>query len=218
MNKEELHKPLGKSAVKERIQAGVKLSYIESHHAIREANRVFDFDGWNRETGDLSPVQLEQIEGKWRVGYICKATVTVGSVVRQGTGFGQGIDRDLGRAHESAAKEAESDAMKRALMTFGDIFGLALYDKTQANVEDDTKAPKQKAVTETKEPNEDRTIIKAASTKLSELVGPDEAKAFWQFALTKVSPTVLAAKIISSNYDHLDHKAELNKMPDLVKP
>jgi hypothetical protein len=40
----------------------------------------------------------------------------------------------LGEALESAAKEAETDAMKRALMTFGNPFGLALYDKTQANV------------------------------------------------------------------------------------
>ena len=38
-------------------------------------------------------------------------------------------------AHESAVKEAESDAMKRALMTFGNHFGLALYDKEQSNVE-----------------------------------------------------------------------------------
>jgi hypothetical protein len=41
---------------------------------------------------------------------------------------------DLGLAHESALKEAETDAMKRALMTFGNPFGLALYDKEQRNV------------------------------------------------------------------------------------
>lgn len=49
-------------------------------------------------------------------------------------GAGHGIDADLGLAHESAVKEAETDAMKRCLMTFGNPFGLALYDKTQANV------------------------------------------------------------------------------------
>ncbi len=31
-------------------------------------------------------------------------------------------------------KAAETDAMKRALATFGNPFGLALYDKTQAGV------------------------------------------------------------------------------------
>jgi hypothetical protein len=38
---------------------------------------------------------------------------------------------DLCLAHESAIKEAETDAMKCALMTFGNPFGLALYDKAQ---------------------------------------------------------------------------------------
>jgi len=40
----------------------------------------------------------------------------------------------LGEAHESALKEAETDATKRALVTFGNLFGLALYDKQQLGV------------------------------------------------------------------------------------
>ena len=55
-------------------------------------------------------------------------------LIREGTGAGHGIDTDLGQAHESALKEAETDAMKRALMTFGNSFGLALYDKQQREV------------------------------------------------------------------------------------
>jgi recombination DNA repair RAD52 pathway protein len=35
---------------------------------------------------------------------------------------------------EQAIKSAESDALKRALVTFGNAFGLALYDKAQRNV------------------------------------------------------------------------------------
>jgi recombination DNA repair RAD52 pathway protein len=71
------------------------------------------------------------------VTYLCKARVIVDGVAREGCGAGHGIDRDLGQAHESAIKEAETDAMKRAFMTFGNPFGLALYDKTQASVGDD---------------------------------------------------------------------------------
>lgn len=56
-------------------------------------------------------------------------------ISREGTGHGSGQQADLYDAIESAAKEAESDAMKRAMMTFGNPFGLALYDKTQENVE-----------------------------------------------------------------------------------
>lgn len=40
----------------------------------------------------------------------------------------------LGEAHEKALKEAETDAMKRALTTFGNPFGLALYDREQKGV------------------------------------------------------------------------------------
>ena len=57
------------------------------------------------------------------------------TVTRFGTGFGNGFDQDPGKAHESAVKEAESDAMKRAAMTLGYRFGLALYDKSQAHVQ-----------------------------------------------------------------------------------
>jgi recombination DNA repair RAD52 pathway protein len=60
--------------------------------------------------------------------------VIVGDVIRDGMGSGHGIDADCGLAHESAIKEAETDAMKRALMTFGNPFGLALYDKEQRQV------------------------------------------------------------------------------------
>jgi DNA repair and recombination protein RAD52 len=35
---------------------------------------------------------------------------------------------------EQAIKTAETDAMKRVLVTFGDQFGLALYDREQRNV------------------------------------------------------------------------------------
>ena len=49
---------------------------------------------------------------------------------------GHGIDSDLGLAHESALKEAETDTTKRALMTFGNPFVLALYDKQQRQVSD----------------------------------------------------------------------------------
>jgi hypothetical protein len=59
-------------------------------------------------------------------------------VIREGSGAGHGIDADLGQAHESAIKEAETDAMKRALMTFGNQFGLALYDKQQREVTSST--------------------------------------------------------------------------------
>lgn len=141
----ELAAPLNKAHVATREQAGRKLSYIEGWHAIAEANRIFGFDAWDRETVDLRQLGEPRLgkdkhgNDQWRVGYSCRVRVTVRAgetvIIREGCGFGSGIDKDVDQAHESALKEAETDAMKRALMTFGNPFGLALYDKTQANVE-----------------------------------------------------------------------------------
>jgi DNA repair and recombination protein RAD52 len=139
--------PLSRDVVKTRRQGNLNVSYVTAWHAIAEANRIFGFDGWTRETVDVHCVAeidrkigvTETFEGYdgFGVTYTCRVRVTVGDVVREGCGAGHGIDRDVGQAHESAIKEAESDAMKRALMTFGNPFGLALYDKSQANVADE---------------------------------------------------------------------------------
>jgi DNA recombination protein Rad52 len=128
--------------VRQRKQSGREVSYIEGWHAIAEANRIFGFDGWTRETVEIKCVSererkigTQQKDG-WGVTYIATVRVRVGDVIREGCGAGHGIDVDAGQAHESAIKEAETDAMKRALMTFGNPFGLALYDKAQTHVSD----------------------------------------------------------------------------------
>lgn len=150
MKIEELSKPLDPRHVAQRKQGGAQVSYIEGWHAIAEANRIFGFDSWSRET--VSVTQVAQYERKigrdqkdgWSVTYTAKVRVTVGDTIREGTGAGHGIGTDLGECHESAIKEAETDAMKRALMTFGNPFGLALYDKTKANVQ----APAPETITD----------------------------------------------------------------------
>jgi len=148
----ELGKPLNRANVKQREQSGQKLSYIEGWVVIAEANRIFGFDCWQRETVTLKCVsQMERLIGKqqrpgWGVTYSARVRITVTAgglspIIREGSGAGHGIDVDLGQAHESALKEAETDAMKRALMTFGNPFGLALYDKLQREVEGDALPP-----------------------------------------------------------------------------
>jgi hypothetical protein len=119
--------------------------YLRSHVVINEANRIFGFDGWQRQTlFSRCIAQAERSIGReqkkgWGVTYIARVRITVhagghGPLIREGTGAGHGIDTDLGLAHESAIKEAETDATKRALVTFGNPFGLALYDKGQGQV------------------------------------------------------------------------------------
>lgn len=143
-----LQAPLNTSNIRAREQGGRQVSYVEGWHVIAEANRIFGFDGWNRETILLQETNrdLVTLQGRnsstyeqWRIGYIAKVRVTVGGIVREGTGYGSGMGKSeaIGDAVEGAIKEAETDAMKRALMTFGNPFGLALYDKDQKNVVDE---------------------------------------------------------------------------------
>jgi len=134
--KKQLDAPLVKSNVKTNPRG---FDYVEGWHAIAEANRIFGYDAWDRQTLEMRQLgEPEKVDGKWRVAYHCRVRVAVRAgeigVIRDGSGYGSGINKDIRDAHESAIKEAETDAMKRALMTFGNPFGLALYDKAQANV------------------------------------------------------------------------------------
>ena len=132
--------PLDASHVKTRSS----YSYLPGWHVINEANRIFGFDGWHRETIQVQcVVDCERTIGSnsrpgWGVTYLARVRITIirdgEKVIRDGSGAGSGIDADRGIAHESAIKEAETDAMKRALVTFGNPFGLALYDKDQRQV------------------------------------------------------------------------------------
>ena len=130
--KQLLAAPLQKAHVKSRQGGGGRsLSYIEGWHAIAEANRIFGFDGWASETVSMECVGNDG----GTVSYVAKVRVTVNGITREGWGAGHGRGGSAGDRHESAVKEAETDARKRALMTFGNQFGLALYDKDQTNVE-----------------------------------------------------------------------------------
>ncbi len=124
--------------VKTRELRGRTLSYVEGWHAIAEANRVFGFDSWDRETVWAECVWSEAKRDTKLCAYAARVRIRVragGTIVcREGSGVGHGSGTTLGEAHESALKEAETDAMKRALVTFGNLFGLALYDREQNGV------------------------------------------------------------------------------------
>ena len=123
---EQLNQPIDPKVVAFRQQGSMQLAYLESWYVINEANRIFGFDGWQSETVQLDCVQSDD----FCVTYIAKVKVTVGDVIKEGGGAGHGKGErvNLGDKHESAVKEAESDARKRALMQFGNQFGLSLYD------------------------------------------------------------------------------------------
>ena len=130
--------------VKTRSQRGISLSYVEGWHVIDEANRVFGFDAWDRETLVAECVYQDGCLNPRACTYTARVRIRVRAgdtlVYRDGSGVGHGSGSTLGEAHESALKEAETDATKRALTTFGNLFGLALYDKEQAGVRRKPKA------------------------------------------------------------------------------
>ena len=84
----------------------------------------------------------ETQRGETACFYSTKVRITVRAgeaiIVREGIGTGFGRSSSAETAHEIALKAAETDATKRALATFGNPFGLALYDKDQRGV---TKRP-----------------------------------------------------------------------------
>ena len=127
---EQLNQPIDPKVVAFRKQGNIQLAYLESWYVINEANRIFGFDGWSSETIQLDCVQSDD----FCVTYIAKVRVTVGDVIREGVGAGHGKGErvNLGDKHESAVKEAESDARKRAFMQFGSQLGLSLYDRSKA--------------------------------------------------------------------------------------
>jgi DNA recombination protein Rad52 len=124
--------------IKTRHSCGATLYYLEGWHVIAEANRVFGFDGWDRETISTICVASGKSRGDHLVAYTAKVRITVRAgdslIVREGSGTGEAKGYTLGQAHELALKSAETDATKRALASFGNRFGLALYDPDHAGV------------------------------------------------------------------------------------
>src|SRR5262245_8109693 len=124
--------------VRTRHANGSALHYVEGWHTIAEANRIFGFDAWDRRTISSACVHSERSGRDHFAAYIAKVRVSVRAgkitIVREGSGMGEGVAPTPGKAHELALKGAETDATKRALATFGNAFGLALYDREQASV------------------------------------------------------------------------------------
>ena len=133
--------PLARNRIKQRKQGSAQVSYLEAWDVMDALPQILGFGMWRSEERDIKCVHEAQNEkGGWDVSYIATVRLTVHTESREccydGTGSGHGRNqRYLGDGHESAVKEATTDAFKRAAIHLGHQFGLALYDKAQANVE-----------------------------------------------------------------------------------
>ncbi|AGK56302.1 hypothetical protein HYPDE_23078 [Hyphomicrobium denitrificans 1NES1] len=182
-----LRAKLKRRHVKTRDANGETLSYIEGWHAIAEANRIFGFEHWDRQT--LSPHchWTQQQSGQTVCFYSTKVRISVRAgeavTVREGLGTGLGRSQRPEEAHDMAIKSAETDATKRALATFGNAFGLALYDPERSQVTKPSKFRSELVVT-TLEKQETRFSDAGAFTNyvlrhVDELRAIDDLYAFW---------------------------------------
>jgi Rad52/22 family double-strand break repair protein len=138
MQLRQLRAKLDARHVKTRKANGTDLHYVEGWHVISEANRIFGYDAWDRRTVASKCVSNSGNGQRQFAAYIAKVRITVRAgdiiIVREGSGTGEGSGLTPGQAHEIALKSAETDATKRALSTFGNPFGLALYDREQLGI------------------------------------------------------------------------------------
>lgn len=142
----DLSSELNHQYVFKRQRGGRELSYIPGWFVIAEANAIFGLDGWDRETTQLERVyDRSGPGGTVSCAYMARVRVTVRAghtlIKREGTGVGIGAGLPPAEAYERALKAAETDATKRALLTFGSRFGLSLYAQ-------DKKLPASSAIFE----------------------------------------------------------------------
>ena len=182
-----LMRDLDHSHVRSREAHGRELFYIEGWYAITEANRIFGFDAWHRETIESKCVLARENRGTFLAVYIAKVRITVqaraATIIREGHGTGEGRGTSPGEAHDFAIKAAETDATKRALATFGKPFGLALYGGGKVTQLPKTSAPEPKPANlgqDVRFARDDTTPIPRPSRyygRRQDLVTPDRAQA-----------------------------------------
>src|ERR1700730_13167627 len=85
---------LDEKFVKTRQQDRRSLSYIEGWHAIAEANRIFGFDGWDRETASAECVWQDVKREPKACAYAARVRIRVRAgdavVIREASGVGHG--------------------------------------------------------------------------------------------------------------------------------
>ena len=97
-----LRRCLNSRHVRTREANGRELSYIEGWYAISEANRIFGFDGWSRETVDSRCVLARENRGSFLAVYVAKVRITVhadgGDHCARRSWFGRGSWHLAGRS------------------------------------------------------------------------------------------------------------------------
>ena len=144
-----LRQPLEPALVSERKgRGGRRFSYIKGHTAIDQANQV-GYGGWGYEL--VGDVTLREF--KSGAAYSATVRVTVpGAPSRTDVGL-QPVSDESAEGHETAYKGAVTDALKRALRSFGDRFGNGLYGDPPTSTGHERRQPQPRQPRQEPEPN-----------------------------------------------------------------
>ncbi|KAI9789663.1 MAG: DNA repair protein rad52 [Peltula sp. TS41687] len=129
-----LEKQLGPEYISTRPGAsGQKVHYLAAEKCIQLANEVFGFNGWSSSIKSIQIDFVDENEDTKKVSLGLSVIMRV--TLKDGThhediGYGH-IENCKGKAaaFEKAKKEGTTDALKRALRTFGNVLGNCIYDK-----------------------------------------------------------------------------------------
>ncbi|KAG5438030.1 hypothetical protein PCANB_000377 [Pneumocystis canis] len=113
---------------------GVRVHYLEAWKVINLANEIFGFNGWSSSIQNIQVDYIDEFKDSGRlnlgVSVIVRVTLKNG-VYHEDIGYGCVENfKGKGAAFEKAKKQGTTDALKRALRTFGNVLGNCLYDKT----------------------------------------------------------------------------------------
>src|SRR5580658_8262523 len=93
---------------------GRSIDYIEGWFAIAQANAIFGYAGWDRETTHFERLYERSRGDVTSCSYLARVRIRVRAgeniIVREGTGSGSSTANNAGEAHERALKAAETDA------------------------------------------------------------------------------------------------------------
>ena len=91
--------------IKERAADGQILHYLEGHYVISQANKIFGFDGWDRETVFSNCIASRQVQGRVQTSYITRVRIIVRAentvVTREGLGAAPGRSDEVPRPRRS---------------------------------------------------------------------------------------------------------------------
>ena len=177
--------------IKSRSKGNLTLSYLEGFDIIETANRIFGFGNWDYSITKLEQVSQELNQNQNHI--ICyKAIVKVTvydlqhskQVLREDVGFGSGIAKTLADAHENGAKEATTDGIKRALKSFGNNFGLSLYDKSRQHQTQQEQAHLQQQPQQYSQPNQQQIQQAPAQQQSQQSHIPQDYSSLYNIGLT----------------------------------